>query len=189
MSSRCPLRLHSVGVVTNFRNSLVQKWNVAIQYQLSGQTALEVAYVGNHQSHQLFQPDPNACPNLGTTNSDINCNSLRPTPFIGGISGLHPLVMATPGYATKLERRMSKGLQFITAYTYGHALANTGTTLSGSTGFGTPRIRSPKLRLRLLVRRLGHPSQLYYRVCLGLTIWKRQSVRCEHEQCSQFHRG
>ena len=111
------------GVVTNFRNSLVQKWNVAIQYQLSGQTALEVAYVGNHQSHQLFQPDPNACPNLGTTNSDINCNSLRPTPFIGGISGTASFGYGNyQGMTTKLERRMSKGLQFITAYTYGHAL-------------------------------------------------------------------
>jgi hypothetical protein len=37
---------------------------------------------------------------------------------------------------TKLEKRLSAGLQATAAYTYGHALANTGTTLSGSNGFG-----------------------------------------------------
>ena len=130
------------GVAVNFRNSLVHKWNFAVQHELPYHMALEVAYIGNHQSHQLFQPDPNACPNLGTTDSRINCNSLRPYPNIAGISGT-----ASFGYgnyhalATKLEKRLSNGLQFISAYTYGHALANTGTTLSGSTGFGIPNPR------------------------------------------------
>ena len=32
---------------------------------------------------------------------------------------------------------MSNGLQFITSYTWGHAMANTGTTLSGSNNFQT----------------------------------------------------
>jgi hypothetical protein len=35
-----------------------------------------------------------------------------------------------------LTKRYSNGLQFTAAYTLGHALANTGTTLSGATGFG-----------------------------------------------------
>jgi hypothetical protein len=38
----------------------------------------------------------------------------------------------------KFDKRYSNGLQLLVAYTYGHALANTGTTLSGSGGFGTP---------------------------------------------------
>src|SRR6476469_5999873 len=42
----------------------------------------------------------------------------------------------------KLERRYSSGVQYLLSYTYGHALANTGTTLSGSTGFGTPDPRN-----------------------------------------------
>ncbi len=29
------------------------------------------------KSHQLLQPDPNACPNVFTTNSAITCNALR----------------------------------------------------------------------------------------------------------------
>jgi len=131
------------GVATDFRNSLVHKWNVAIQRELRGQMALEVAYVGNHQAHQLFQPDPNACPNLGTNDSSINCNSLRPFPNIGGISGTASFGYGNyHGLTTKLEKRYSKGLQFLASYTYGHALANTGTTLSGSNGFGIPDPRN-----------------------------------------------
>ncbi|MGC4049091.1 MAG: hypothetical protein QM757_06200 [Paludibaculum sp.] len=38
---------------------------------------------------------------------------------------------------TKFDKRYSNGLMLMASYTYGHALANTGTTLSGSTGFGT----------------------------------------------------
>jgi hypothetical protein len=131
------------GVATNFRSSLVHKWNIAVQHELPGRMALEVAYVGNHQGHQLFQPDWNACPNLGTTDSTINCNSLRPTPYIGSISGTASFGYGDyQGMTVKLEKRMSHGIQFLSAYTYGHANANTGTTLSGSTGFGTPDPRN-----------------------------------------------
>jgi len=100
--------------------------------------ALEVGYLGNHSSHQLLQPDFNACPNFGTLDSSINCNALRRYPDIGGISGT-----ASFGYGNyqaltaKLEKRLANGLQFISAYTYGHALANSGTTLSGSSGLYT----------------------------------------------------
>jgi hypothetical protein len=71
-------------------------------------------------------------------NPNINCNTLRPYPDIGSISGT-----ASFGYGNyealtaKLEKRFSKGLQFISSYTYGHALADSGTTLSGSNGLYT----------------------------------------------------
>jgi hypothetical protein len=125
-------------VANDFLNPMVQKWNFAIQEQLAGNTALEVGYQGNHSSHQLLQPDFNTCPNLGTTDSNINCNSLRPVPDIGSISGTASFGLGNYNAMTvKLEKRMSNGLQFLTSYTYGHALADTGTTLSGSQGFYT----------------------------------------------------
>jgi hypothetical protein len=115
---------------------MVQKWNFAVQQQMPWQMALEVGYQGNHQSHQLLQPDFNAAPNFATTSS-INSSNLRAVPQLGSISGT-----ATFGFGNydamtaKLEKRFSKGLQFITSYTWGHALSNSGTTLSGSSGFG-----------------------------------------------------
>jgi Carboxypeptidase regulatory-like domain len=122
-------------IATDFRNPMVQKWNLAVQHQFAGNMALEVSYVGNHSSHQLLQPDPNACPNLGTLNTSINCNSLRRYSDIGGVSGTASFGFGNyDGMTVKFEKRMSNGLQFINSYTYGHALANSGTTLSGSGG-------------------------------------------------------
>ena len=40
--------------------------------------------------------------------------------------------------SAKLEKRFSSGLQFLTAYTWSHALANAGTPLSGSSNIGFP---------------------------------------------------
>jgi hypothetical protein len=125
-------------VAQDFRNPMVQKWNVAIQHQFAGNMALEVSYVGNHSSHQLLQPDYNACPNLGTLNTTINCNSLRRYSDIGGISGTGTFGYGNyNGMTVKFEKRMSNGLQFINSYTYGHALANSNTPLSGSSGLYT----------------------------------------------------
>jgi hypothetical protein len=121
-------------IYPNFHNGLVHKWNVAIQHELPGQMSLEVAYVGNHQANQLFQPDPNACPNTPFTT--LSCATLRPIPNIGSVSGTASFGFGNyEGMTVNLVKRLSAGLQFTAAYTYGHALANTGTTLSGSTGF------------------------------------------------------
>lgn len=130
------------GVDPNFRNSLVHKWNFTVQRQLPGQISVEVGYDGNHQAHQLLQWNPNVCPNFGTANSSITCTSLWPVPLIGGISDT-----ASFGYgnynaaSVKVEKRYSNGLQFLTAYTWAHTLANSGTPLSGAAGFGTPNPR------------------------------------------------
>ncbi len=126
------------GVYTNFRNGMVHKWNVAVQHELPWQSAIEVAYVGNHQAKQLFQPDPNAPANLGYTDGRSR-DSLRPIPKLGGISGTASFGYGNyHGVTAKYEKRYSAGLMLLTSYTYGKAYANTGTTLSGSTGFGTP---------------------------------------------------
>lgn len=123
-------------ITTDFRNTLVHKWNVAVQRELPGQMALELAYVGNHTAHALLQPDQNACPNNPTPN--ISCDSLRPAPYIFGLNGTASFGFGNyDGLTTTLTKHYSSGLQFLASYTYGHALANSGTTLSGSSGLGT----------------------------------------------------
>jgi hypothetical protein len=127
------------GVATNFRNGLVHKWNAAIQRELPMHSMLEIAYVGNHQAHQLFQPDWNACPNLGTTNSAISCNTLRPTPYIGGISGTASFGRGNyHGMTARYEKRYSGGLWFLASYVRARARRYRN-NLSGSTGFGPTR--------------------------------------------------
>jgi Carboxypeptidase regulatory-like domain len=122
-------------VAPDFLNPMVQEWNLTIQRELPGQMGLSVGYLGNHSARQLLQPDPNACPNVYTTNSAITCNALRPLPEVGSVSGTASFGVGNYNALTaQLQKRMSSGLQFTAAYTYGHALANSGTTLSGASG-------------------------------------------------------
>jgi len=124
-------------VSQDFRNPMVQKWNIAVQQELGHQMALELGYQGNHSSHQLFQPDDNPYVNDFTTAS-ISQNSLRAIPYVGFISGTSSFGYGDyKAFTAKLEKHLSAGLQFISSYTLGKAMANTGTTLSGSNNFQT----------------------------------------------------
>ena len=95
-----------------------------------GNMALEVGYLGNHQSHQLYQPDPNYRPTRSLhANSAINGTNTSLYPDIGGISGTASFGFGNYDAMTaKCTKRLSNGLQFQSAYTWGHALADTGTT-------------------------------------------------------------
>ncbi len=119
------------GITQNFRNPLVHKWNVAVQHDLGHNMALELSYVGNHQAHGVQIWDPNTCPSSPDPN--YNCDSHRPIPALGGLSFVDAFGFGNyHGLTSKLEKRYSNGLNFLLTYTYGHALADTGTTLTGS---------------------------------------------------------
>ena len=82
-------------------------------------------------------------------------------PYIGSISGTATFGIGNyEALTAKLEKHLSKGLQFISSYTYGHALADTGTTLSGSNNFQTKQ--PSNYRPRLFERGLGYSPQLHY---------------------------
>lgn len=136
------------GVQNDFRNPLVQKWNVIVQRELPGAMSFEAGYEGNHQSHQLILWNSDPCPNLGTadTSGAFSCDATRIVrgPVGSAVIGSGLSMTSTFGYGNysalsgKLEKRFSKGLQFLTSYVWSHALANSGTPLSGASGFGVP---------------------------------------------------
>jgi hypothetical protein len=131
-------------VYQNFRSSLVHKWNFSVQREFKGGNAFELSYVGNHQSHQLLQPDPNAA--LDSPIPNLRTNSRRPYPNIGNVQGTASFGFGNyAGLTAKLERRFNNGLSYLVSYTYGHALATSGTTLSGSSGFGNKDPRNLSL--------------------------------------------
>ncbi|HMD69763.1 MAG TPA: carboxypeptidase regulatory-like domain-containing protein [Bryobacteraceae bacterium] len=134
-AQQAPVQFRALAL--DFRNSIVYKWNVAVQHELGKQWAVELAYVGNHQAHSLLQPDQNAAGNLATTNSAITYNGLRPHPDLGQLFGTASNGLGNyAGMTVKIDKHFSDGLMVSAAYTYGHALANSGTTLGGSVGFG-----------------------------------------------------
>ena len=145
-----PAPIGLLGVQSDFRNGLVHKWNVVVQRELPGKMAIDIGYEGNHQAHQLVLYNTAPCPNLGyVNNANLSCDNRRvvPSPHTNGataIGGGGLTETSSFGYGNyaamsmKLEKRYSGGLQFLTAYTFSHALANSGTPLSGASNFGTP---------------------------------------------------
>jgi len=132
-SSPAPIQFNGFGM--DARSPLVQKWNVAVQRDIGWQSALELAYVGNHQSHQ-YETDQNGgnpCPNMGTTNTSITCASLRRIPYIGVGSVTNSNAYANyNAFTVKVEKRMSNGLQFITSYALSHVMTNACLPLSNT---------------------------------------------------------
>ncbi len=131
-----PANISFRGVEENFRTPLVQKWNFTIQQDLGGNSAIEFSYIGSKGTRQLINWDPNTPMNSPTPNADIHSRRLYPW-LRGGVSLTSTFGVSNyHGLATKFEKRYSSGLTLTSSYTWGHALANTGTTLSGSSGFG-----------------------------------------------------
>jgi hypothetical protein len=131
-----PANISFRGVSTNYMNPVVSKWNVTVQQDLGWGSALEVSYIGSHGARQLINWDPNIPRNSPIPNADVN--SRRLYPFLrGGLSLTSSFgVSDYNALAAKFEKRYSNGLTFTSSYTWGHTFANTGTTLSGSSGFG-----------------------------------------------------
>lgn len=138
-----PIQFRSIA--TNFKNGLVHKWNLAVQREIGRNDALELAYVGNQQSHQLQNTDPNACYNDPNPNARP-CDQRRPFPNIGGVIATTSFGYGDyHGITAKWERRFSDGLSYMFTYTGGSANATSGTTLSGSRGAGTRDARNYSL--------------------------------------------
>ena len=95
---------------------MVQEWNLQYQRQLDTKTAVTLAYVGTKGS------------NLSTfydVNRPAYDSGIKPYPLLGTIP-----VNDTSGSSiyngahVQVQRRMTKGLQFDTSYTWSHAIDN-----------------------------------------------------------------
>lgn len=121
-------------VYPRFRNPLVHKWNVAIQRELGWNTTWEVSYIGSKGQRLVVLWDPNTPVN--DPNPAAPTRPRRLLPFIdGGIIETNAFGFSNyHALATQLEKRFSHGLDFLITYTWGHALTNVGTTLTGGPG-------------------------------------------------------
>ena len=109
---------------------------------------LDVAYVGNHDSHlALLTVINNRPPGPGPTTTN------KPFPAYAGISFIRAIGDANyNGLQVKLEKRYSSGLQFISSYTYSKCLDNGPGTNVGEGGVfaqdAVNNLRGPVDRVR-----------------------------------------
>ena len=137
------------GIQANAKTPAVQEWNLAIEQQLSHNTALRVAYVGSFATHELLSIDPNSIPaqicsnpsgcasgGVAAIKSTVSQGTQyipvqsRPNPNLSG--GFFWYTEGNSSYnALQIDvtHRLSKGLQFRGNYTWSKNLdINSGLT-------------------------------------------------------------
>ncbi len=136
-TGNAPISFRSV--YTRRRWPLVNKWNLNIQRDMGWNSVMEIAYIGSKgnrltDNYNGNQPVTDPRPN-------INRLSRRPFKFVGDSNISFTNSNARSAYhalTAKWDRRFSNGLGFLASYTWGHALADSGTTLSGGPGNRSP---------------------------------------------------
>jgi hypothetical protein len=117
------------------KNSHIQQWNVQFEREFGGNTAWHLAYVGTKMSNLATAFNANAtplCPN------PASCPSSRWSTLGGSVNEYGYAGSGTyNGLQTSLTRRMARGLQFTSAYTWSHTIDNSNgafTTTGGGNG-------------------------------------------------------
>src|ERR1700730_1851445 len=115
----------------------VQQWNFNVQRELPASWVAQVAYVGS-SSHDLYYPDNVNVPAPGP-------GKVQPRRPIQGFAAIYeyaPFVSANyNALQAQLERRFSKGLTLLAAYTYSHSIDNGSS--HADNGIGDPGPQNP----------------------------------------------
>ena len=119
----------------NFRNAFIQEWSADLQRQVGKTWLIDIGYVGTRGLHLVQETDPNQ-PLNATAVSKASpavqaaalgaCQAgscLGPIPYLGNFaytqSGGSSIYH---GFQAKIERRFSKGLSILAAYTYSKSI-------------------------------------------------------------------
>jgi hypothetical protein len=129
-----PKNVSVIYTPSNSKNSRVQQWNVQIERQMGSSMAFDVAYVGTKMSNLATAFNANNPTLNGTGSSRWNTlgGNVSEYGYIG--SGTYN------GLQTSVQRRLSKGFTFRSAYTWSHTIDNSNSSFSGNTTDGGSRI-------------------------------------------------
>ncbi|MCC6590254.1 MAG: carboxypeptidase regulatory-like domain-containing protein [Bryobacterales bacterium] len=148
------------GMSPNLRNTQVQQWNLAVQQQLPGKIALQIAWVGNSTAHLLnyFPVNPavyipgndangNALSTVANTNNRRVLNIANPPaagrPFNYGAIELGESGETSHYHSMQIEVRktFSHGLTLLSSFTWGKAIDGASVLLAN--GLATPVAQNP----------------------------------------------
>jgi hypothetical protein len=145
-------------VSTNLRTPYTQQWHFGFQYQLPGQSVLEISYAGSHGADlynyyngnqaavdpAFCTTPPNTvgnCPTAPRRPAKVCDNTVFP-PNCNGVFDTAINQLRSDGYSNysslqvRWEKNFSHGLQFQASYTYAHALDDASSANLGSLNNG-----------------------------------------------------
>lgn len=121
-------------IPSNSRTPYLQAWNLGVQHDLGAGVVLDVSYVGNKDTHLWARTWPNQPP-PGPGSVD----SRRPYTNVSTVAGNEPIGNANyNALQVRAERRFSKGLSLLGAYTWSKAITD---TQGAETGAGVPDLQ------------------------------------------------
>lgn len=127
------------------RTPYSEQYNLTVEYGFSNTLVGSVGYVGAVSRHLQFFPNPNGqtalTPNGFSGYTDANgdkTNPFQPFPHFAGFSfTAYDGASNYNSLQTKLEKRLSHGVSFLTTYTWAHSLDNADTPLGSTNDEGT----------------------------------------------------
>jgi hypothetical protein len=111
-----------IAIDPDFKQGLIQQWNLNVQRSLPGSMVFSVAYTGTHGTRLMNKNTPL---NSATPGSGFNPAARRPYPQYNAIN-----VTLSRGWLEyhsmqlRLERRAAKGLFLLGSYTWSKAMTN-----------------------------------------------------------------
>jgi len=120
----------------NIKTPYTQNYSLSMQYAWSDNLVSSIAYVGNESRHLTTYFAQNS--NVALYQAGTNTQPFLPFPTLGGIGAtVYTGYSSYNSLQAKLEKRFSNGLNFLTTYTWGHAMDNTSSSGGLSTAIGT----------------------------------------------------
>ena len=117
----------------SLKTPYVQSWFFSVQRKMPLETVLDVAYVGNHSVATPIIADYNQ-PCRNPRHLQPVASSARPTRRSDRSRGTTRPDFRLQLLQVKLERRFTKGLQFLNSFTWGKAMDNGTQALDGNNG-------------------------------------------------------
>ncbi len=134
----------------NFRNAFIQEWTADFQQQVGQYWLFDIGYVGTRGLRLVQETDPNQPMNLSVVPEAEDqatlaaCESVngcpRPYPYLSSFSYTQSSGSSTyNSLQAKVERRMSKGLSLLAAYTYSKSIDTTSGPFSDTRNANFPQ--------------------------------------------------
>ena len=134
----------------NLRDGQVQQWNLTLQYLLTKDTLLEVAYHGSKSSHLMGALNYNETNPFPPQPPDFAL--IFPYPQLGNVIIYESRARANyNALQARLERRFVNGLTFLVSYTFQKTLTDLDSSSVGvafGAGAGLQTIKNIRAQLR-----------------------------------------